>query len=102
MVNDKDVLGRDWALKQLAEKYQKAADNNSKEIAAIKDAIAKIAAGDEAAWAKDGKPKTEAIAAITGWPVNATERNEIWEAVKPAQVAAAVNDMSANAGTATA
>ena len=70
-------------------------------VAAIKEAIAKIDAGDDAAWSKDGKPKTEAIVAITGWSVNAAERNEIWETVKPAAVVAEINGMSAAATTET-
>ncbi len=37
--NDKDLLGRHWALQQLAEKYKKSVDDNVKEIIAIKGAI---------------------------------------------------------------
>ena len=43
--------------------------------------IAAIAQMDKAnidLWLKDGKPDTNAIAEITGWPVTATERNTAW------------------------
>lgn len=33
-------------------------------------------------WLKDGKPDTNAIAEITGWPVSAIERNTAWAAAK--------------------
>lgn len=60
------------------------APEGDEKSSAIKEAIAKLDAGVEANWLKDGKPKTEAIAAITGWPVSAAERDAAWEQVKPA------------------
>ena len=44
-------------------------------LAAIKAAIAGLDANNAELFTKDGTPKTEAIAAVTGWPVTAAERN---------------------------
>lgn len=44
-------------------------------LEAIKDAVAKLDKSDAALFTNGGKPKTEALAAITGWPVTAAERD---------------------------
>ena len=41
----------------------------------IKSAIATLDPNNLDQWLKDGKPSLDAIAAITGWPVTAVERN---------------------------
>jgi hypothetical protein len=48
---------------------------------AIKAAIATLDANNTDAWMGDGKPKTEAIGAITGWKVTAAERDAAWAAL---------------------
>lgn len=47
-------------------------------IAAIADAIGKIDDKDTSLWMKSGAPKTESIAAITGWPVTGKDRDAAW------------------------
>ncbi len=44
-------------------------------LAAIKVAISQLDKEDATLMTTGGKPKTEAIAAITGWPVSAAERD---------------------------
>ncbi|WP_416242752.1 hypothetical protein ACLSSQ_11625 [Azospira sp. APE16] len=44
-------------------------------LEAIRAAIAQLDKEDDTLWTGAGKPKTEAIAAITGWPVTAAERD---------------------------
>ncbi len=44
-------------------------------LEAIRAAIGQLNKEDAALWTAGGKPKTEAIAAITGWPVTAAERD---------------------------
>lgn len=46
--------------------------------AAIVTAIGQLNPGDAALFTGAGVPKTEAIAAITGWPVSAKERDAAW------------------------
>ena len=46
--------------------------------AAIAAAIGQIDAANADLWLKDGKPSTDAIAAITGGPVSAAERDAAW------------------------
>lgn len=45
----------------------------------IKVAIRALDKGDASLWTVGGAPKTEAIAARTGWPVTAAERNAAME-----------------------
>lgn len=52
--------------------------------ALIADAIGKLDPNNTDLWLRDGKPDTNAIAEITGWPVSAAERNTVWAALKPA------------------
>lgn len=47
-------------------------------LAAIVDAISQLDQSDPALWLKSSAPKTEAIAAITGWAVSAAERDAAW------------------------
>jgi len=44
-------------------------------LEAIRAAIGQLDKEDAALWTAGGRPKTEAIAAITGWPVSAAERD---------------------------
>lgn len=52
-----------------------APEDPAERYAAIKTAIANLDKADATAWTKGGSPKTEAIEAITGWPVTAAERD---------------------------
>ena len=52
--------------------------------AAIIAAIGQLDPANGDAWLKDGKPSSDAIAALTGWPLSATERNSAWAAMQPA------------------
>jgi|GEM_PF-1015939 len=63
-------------------------------LAAIKAAIESLDAGNKELFTSSGKAKTEAIAAITGWPVSAAERDAAAALIKP--------DASAVSATATA
>jgi len=51
---------------------------------AIKAAIVALDKNNADLWLKDGKPSTDAIAAITGWLVTAGDRNTAWTALQPA------------------
>jgi hypothetical protein len=51
-------------------------------LAAIREAISQLDATDPAFFTAANKPKTESIAAITGWPVTAAERDAALEEVK--------------------
>lgn len=44
-------------------------------LAAIRAAVSQLDKEDASLWTGAGKPKTEAIVAITGWPVTAAERD---------------------------
>lgn len=46
-------------------------------LEAIRAAIGQLDKEDGALWTAGGKPKTDAIAAITGWPVTAAERDAV-------------------------
>ncbi len=59
-------------------------EDDAARLAAIKDAIGKLDNANPDLWLKDGKPATEAIAAITGWPVTAADRNTVWADIQPA------------------
>ena len=52
--------------------------------AAIITAIGQLDPANGDAWLKDGKPSSDAIAALTGWPLSAPERNSAWAAMQPA------------------
>jgi hypothetical protein len=54
-------------------------------LTAITDAIGKLDVNDKALWSKGGSPKTEAIAAVTGWPVSAAYRDTAWAQINAAQ-----------------
>lgn len=51
--------------------------------AAIVDAIGKMDKENADIWLKDNRPDATAIAAITGWPVTAAERNAAWATLNP-------------------
>ena len=44
-------------------------------LEAIRTAIGKMDKEDASLWTNDGKPKTDAVSAIVGWPVTAAERD---------------------------
>lgn len=52
------------------------ADREDKILAAIKTLVDR---GDAADFASGGKPKTEAIASVTGFEVKANERDAVWK-----------------------
>jgi hypothetical protein len=52
-------------------------------LAAIVTAIGKIDLNNTDLWLKDGKPASEAIAAVLGWSVTAAERNAAWAIINP-------------------
>jgi hypothetical protein len=54
-------------------------DDPAVRLEAIRAAIAQLDKEDAALWTAGGKAKTEAIAAITGWPVSAAERDAALE-----------------------
>ncbi|WP_306602503.1 hypothetical protein [Azonexus sp.] len=51
-------------------------------LAAIRAAIAGLNKEDATLWTKGGKPTMEAVAAVTGWPVLAAERDAAQEGGK--------------------
>lgn len=55
--------------------------NRQAEIVA---AIGKLDKENPELWLKDGKPDSNAIAAITGWPVAAAERDSAWATITAA------------------
>jgi hypothetical protein len=59
--------------------------DDAERIVAIVSAIGQLDANDKALWAKSGAPKTEPIAAITGWPVAAADRDAAWAQINAAQ-----------------
>lgn len=58
-----------------------APTDDTERLSAIAAAIGRMDAEDGSLWLKSGAPKTEAIAAITGWPVAAADRNAVWEQI---------------------
>ena len=55
--------------------------------AIITSAISGLDKDHAEAWLKDGRPQSAAIAAVTGWPVSAAERDEAWAALQAAGAA---------------
>lgn len=47
-------------------------------MAALTAAIGQLDPNNLDLWLKDGKPSTEAIAAVTGYPITAAERDAAW------------------------
>lgn len=58
-------------------------EDDATRLAAIKDAILALDTADKSMWLNDGRPDTKAIAAVTGWPVSAADRNAAWAELKP-------------------
>ena len=54
---------------------QTAPEDPAVRLEAIRAAVGQLDKENAALWTAGGKPKTEAIAAITGWPVTAAERD---------------------------
>ncbi len=65
-----------------SDKSTAAPESEEERIAAIMVAIGKLDKANEALWTNAGTPKTDGIAAITGWPVVAKERDAAWAQVK--------------------
>jgi hypothetical protein len=55
-----------------------APTDEAERIAAVVAAIAQMDTGNSGQWLKDGKPKTDALSALTGWPVTAADRDAAW------------------------
>lgn len=53
-------------------------------MSALTAAIGQLDPNNTDLWLKDGKPSTEAIAAVTGFAVTAEERNAAWTLVNAA------------------
>lgn len=51
-------------------------------IAAIMAAIGQLDP-DGAVWMAGGRPRADAIAAVTGWPVSAADRDTAWSQINP-------------------
>lgn len=62
-----------------------APEDASERLAAISTAIGQLDPANTGLWLKDGKPKTDAIVALLGWPVSAAERDAAWNLIQPAQ-----------------
>lgn len=62
-----------------------APTDDAERIAAIVAAIGQLDASDASLWMKSGAPKTEAIAAVTGWPVAGKERDAAHALIKAAK-----------------
>lgn len=58
----------------------KAPTDEVERLAAVVAAIGRLDAGNPDQWLKDGKPKSDALSAITGWPVTAADRDSAWAA----------------------
>lgn len=54
-----------------------APEDPAERLAAIRAAVAQLDPTNATLWTSGGKPKTDAIAAITGWPVTAAERDAL-------------------------
>lgn len=52
--------------------------DEAERIASIMAAIGQLDINNKALWVKSGAPKTEALTAITGWPVVAADRDAAW------------------------
>lgn len=78
-LEDKEATGlldvKAISLSSGSSKANTAPADEAERIAAIVAAIEQLDVNDKSLWAKNGTPKTEAIAAITGWPVSAADRD---------------------------
>lgn len=54
-------------------------DETAQRMQAIRDAVAKLDPADVSLWTGSGKPKTEAITAVLGYSISATERDNALE-----------------------
>lgn len=54
-------------------------------LAAIEVAISQLDPSNDDLWLRDGRPDTNALAALTGFKMSASERNAAWARVKPAE-----------------
>lgn len=55
-----------------------APEDQAERIEAIRAAVSQLDAGNTESWTTSGSPKTEALGAITGWPVSAADRDAAW------------------------
>lgn len=58
-----------------------APEDLAERITAISVAAVQLDAEDSGLWTAGGSPKTEALTAITGWPVSAADRDAAWALV---------------------
>lgn len=75
------------ALKQLGiigEAEPATARSDDSRLKALIDTISKLDKADASLWTGSGLPKTEALAAATGGPVTAAERDAAWATIDKA------------------
>jgi len=56
----------------------KAPPDYAARLAAVVAAIGQMDTANPGQWLRDGKPKSDALSAITGWPVTAADRDAAW------------------------
>lgn len=76
-LSDKDAAEL-IALGAVEEIARPAEPTAEERLAAITAAIHQLDPNNGDLWLRDGKPDISALAAITGWPVTAAERNAAW------------------------
>jgi len=76
------------AIVEIAAPTQNNVPEGEEKLAAIKAAIESLDAENKELFTSSGKAKTEAIAAITGWPVSAAERDAAAALITPGASAA--------------
>ena len=62
-----------------------APPDDAKRITAIVDAIGKLNVDSADLWTGNGIPKTDALTALTGWPVTGKDRDIAWAQVQAAK-----------------
>lgn len=79
-LEDKDAAGllAVGAIEPAGSSATAAPADEAARIAAIAEAIGGLDTADASLWMKSGAPKTDAITAITGWPVAGKERDAAW------------------------
>ena len=64
-----------------AESIKTAPEDQVERITAISVTAVQLDAANAGLWTAGGSPKTEALTAITGWPVSAADRDAAWALV---------------------
>lgn len=72
---------------ELAGNAKVEAPEGEARVDAIKAAIAGLNVDVAENWARDGKPKSDVISKVLGWPVTAAERDTIWAELHPTPAA---------------